>query len=166
MERAGARPTLDVNGFWSGYSGEGPKTIIPADAHAKISMRLVPHQTSDEIIKKFSDYVSSLIPDGVQAEITCISSGEAAVMDTESAYFKAAERAYRKTFGKEPLYSLSGGSIPVAASFKKLIGIDSILMGFGLPDDGLHAPNEKLSVSMFEKGIKTNKEFLLDLSKE
>lgn len=165
MERAGARPTLDVNGLWSGYSGEGPKTIIPASAHAKISMRLVPHQTSDEIIKKFTDYVQSLIPEGVELEITCISSGEAAIMDTESTYFKSAEKSYKEIFGKLPLYSLSGGSIPVAASFKRLLQIDSILMGFGLPDDGLHAPNEKLSLTMFEKGIKTTKSFLLGVSK-
>jgi acetylornithine deacetylase/succinyl-diaminopimelate desuccinylase-like protein len=163
-ERAGARPTLDVNGVWGGYQGEGPKTIIPESAGAKISMRLVPNQTVSEIEDKFNKYVMSLIPKGVEVDLKTISTGEPILMDTSSRYFEAAERAYKKVFGKKPLYKLSGGSIPVTATFKNILGIDSVLMGYGLPDDGLHSPNEKLSLSMFKKGIKTNIEFLKNLT--
>lgn len=161
--RAGARPTLDVNGIWAGYTGEGPKTIIPGSAHAKISMRLVPNQTSKEIGKKFEKYVKKIAPKGVEVKVKMIATGEPILIDTKSKYFKSAEKAYTKVFGKKPVYELSGGSIPVTATFKNLLGIDSILMGYGLPDDGLHSPNEKLSLTMFEKGIKTNVEFLKNL---
>ena len=161
--RAGARPTLDVNGIWSGYTGDGPKTIIPSEAYAKISMRLVPHQTSTEIKEKFITYITSLVPEGAEVEIKVLSTGEPILIDTHSTYFEAAEKAYERVFGTKPVYELSGGSIPVTAVFKTILGIDSILMGYGLPDDGLHSPNEKLSVSMFEKGIRTNIEFLTSL---
>jgi acetylornithine deacetylase/succinyl-diaminopimelate desuccinylase-like protein len=159
-ERAGARPTLDVNGIWSGYNGEGEKTIIPAVAKAKVSMRIVPNQTSDEISNKFINYVNTLEPDGVDLKVEVLSTGNPILMDTSSLYFKTAENAYKKVFGKKPLYKLSGGSIPVTSILKKHLGLDSVLMGYGLPDDNLHSPNEKLSLTMFEKGIKTNIEFL------
>jgi acetylornithine deacetylase/succinyl-diaminopimelate desuccinylase-like protein len=160
VERAGARPTLDVNGIWSGYTGEGPKTIIPSAANAKISMRLVPNQASKDIYLKFENYLQSIVPRGVELDIRLLSTGEPILMDTSSKFFKAAENAYQKVFGNKPVYELSGGSIPVTAVFKSVLGIDSIMMGYGLPDDGLHGPNEKLSLSMFEKGVKTNIEFL------
>ena len=162
-ERAGARPTLDVNGIWGGYQGEGQKTIIPGEAGAKISMRIVPNQDSNDIAKKFEDYVQEIKPDGVEVTVKQLSGGEPILMNTDSKYFGAAEEAYEKVFGNKPLYELSGGSIPVTATFKRLMGIDSVLMGYGLPDDGLHSPNEKLSVAMFEKGIKVNLEFLKKL---
>lgn len=162
-ERSGARPTLDVNGVWGGYSGEGPKTIIPSSAGAKISMRLVPNQTSSEIAQKFENYVRSIVPKGIEVVIKQLSEGDPLIIDTSSKYFKAAEKAYLKVFGKKPIYKLGGGSIPVTTTFKNILGIDSILMGYGLPDDGLHSPNEKLSLAMFEKGIRTNIEFLKSL---
>lgn len=160
QERAGARPTLDVNGIWGGYQGEGPKTIIPAKAGAKISMRLAPNQNSLDIARKFENYVRKITPEGTILSIKTLSTAEPVLMNIKSKFFKTAESAYKKVFGKKPLYELSGGSIPVTATFKKDLGIDSILMGYGLPDDGLHSPNEKLSLSMFEKGIKTNIEFI------
>ncbi len=161
--RAGARPTLDVNGMWGGYTGEGPKTIIPAEASAKISMRLVPKQDPKKIYQAFKDYVQSLLPTGVDYKCKLLSLDEPIIMDTSSRYFEKAENAFKKTFGKKPLYELSGGSIPVTAMLKQNLNLDSILMGYGLPDDGLHSPNEKLSLEMFEKGIQTNVNFLTSL---
>ncbi len=163
QERAGARPTLDVNGIWGGYLEEGPKTIIPGSAHAKISMRLVPNQSSAEIFEKVSNYLKEITPHGVEVEIVSLSGGEPILMDTSSRYYKAAEKAYTKIFGTKPIYELSGGSIPVTATLKNGLAMDSVLMGYGLPDDGLHSPNEKLSVAMFEKGIQTNIKFLENL---
>lgn len=161
--RGGARPTLDVNGIWGGYQAEGPKTIIPADAGAKISIRLVPYQTAIDIAKKFEKFIKSLVPEGIDLTLELLSDGEPIIVDKESKYFKAAEYAYKKIFGKKPLYELSGGSVPITATFKNGVNMDSILMGYGLPDDGLHSPNEKLSLSMFEKGIQTNIKFLKSL---
>lgn len=159
-ERAGARPTLEINGIWGGYQGDGPKTIIPGEAHAKISMRIVPNQTSKEVYEKFAKYFGSLAPYGVEAKTRLLSTAEPALMKVNSKYFKAAEKAYQKVFGKAPMYQLEGGTIGGIADLKNILGIDSVMMGYGLPDDGLHAPNEKFSLSMFEKGIKTNIEFL------
>ena len=163
--RAGARPTLDVNGIWGGYAGEGPKTIIPAEAGAKISMRLVPNQTSEEIFTKFEKYIKKITPKGAELVTERLSEGEPILMDTSSIYFKAAEKAYKKVFGKKPIYALEGGSIPVTATLKNILNLDSVLMGYELPDDGLHSPNEKFSLSMFKKGIATNIEFLKSLDK-
>ncbi|OGM21396.1 hypothetical protein A2955_05350 [Candidatus Woesebacteria bacterium RIFCSPLOWO2_01_FULL_37_19] len=162
-ERAGARPTLDVNGIWGGYQGEGPKTIIPSEANAKISMRLVPFQTSADIYQKFVNYVQKITPPGVELTIKLLSTAEPILFNIKSKYFKVAEKSYENIFGSRPVYELSGGTIGVTASFKNILGINSILMGYGLPDDGLHGPNEKLSLSMFEKGIKTNIEFLKNI---
>jgi acetylornithine deacetylase/succinyl-diaminopimelate desuccinylase-like protein len=163
QERVSTRPTFDVNGIWSGYLGEGEKTIIPAEAYAKFSMRLVPNQTCDDLAEKFEDYIKSIMPDEVDYELERTSSGEPVLFDTKSKFFKIAEYVYKKTFENKPLYFSWGGSIPVTAIFKKRLGIDSVLMGYGLPDDGLHSPNEKLSLSMFEKGIKTNIKYLKNI---
>jgi acetylornithine deacetylase/succinyl-diaminopimelate desuccinylase-like protein len=162
-ERNGARPTLDVNGIWGGYAGEGPKTIIPAKAGAKISMRIVPGQTDTEIFAKFSKYVKKITPKGVKLTIKNLSSGNPILVDMTSSYQKAAAQALKKIFGKNPMYELAGGSIPVTCTFKEILGIDSVMMGYGLPDDGLHSPNEKMSLTMLEKGIATSKEFLKNL---
>jgi acetylornithine deacetylase/succinyl-diaminopimelate desuccinylase-like protein len=162
-ERAGARPTLDVNGIWGGYQDEGPKTIIPSEAGAKISMRLVPNQNSEDIAQKFEKYIRTITPKGVEVSTELLSTGEPILMNTNSHFFKTCEKAYKKIFGNKPIYALSGGSIPVTAVLKNTLDMDSILMGYGLPDDGLHSPNEKLSLNMFEKGIKTNIEFLKSL---
>lgn len=161
--RGGARPTLDVNGLWSGYQGEGPKTIIPSEAGAKISMRLVPNQKPKDIEERFEKYFKSLVPKGVEYELELLSSDEPILMNTKSEFFKLMENSSKKVFGKEPIYELSGGSIPVVAILKNTLGIDSVLIGYGLPDDGLHSPNEKISIAMFEKGIKNNVEFLKSL---
>lgn len=158
--RAGARPSLDVHGIWGGYQDDGAKTIIPAEAHAKVSMRIVPHQTSAEIAELFEKYIKRLTPEGVDVQVRFLSNGEPILMDRHTHFFKKAELAYQKAFGKTPIYELSGGSIPVTAMFKTLLNLDCILMGFGLPDDGLHSPNEKMSIAMFEKGITTCKEFI------
>jgi acetylornithine deacetylase/succinyl-diaminopimelate desuccinylase-like protein len=163
--RAGARPTLDVNGIWGGYIEEGQKTIIPGSVYAKISMRLVPNQEPNEIFDKFEKYVKSISPSFAEVEVKLLSTSDPVIMDHTSKYFKAATQAYKKTFGNKPLYELSGGSIGAVASIKKIIGTDCILMGYGLPDDGLHSPNEKFSITMFEKGIATNIEFLRNLTK-
>ncbi len=163
QERAGARPTLEINGIWGGYQGEGPKTIIPGGAYAKISMRTVPYQNAFNTYEKFESYIKKLTPDGVEVSVSLQSTSEPVIIDTKSKYFKAAEEAYKKIFGNKPLYGLSGGTIGVVADLKNIMGVDSILMGYGLPDDGLHSPNEKLSLSMFEKGIRTNIEFLKSL---
>lgn len=160
QERVGVRPTLDVNGIWGGYQQEGAKTIIPAKAGAKISMRLVPNQSSEEILKKLQTYIKKITPKGVKLELTMLSDGEPILMDIKSKYFEAAKDAYKAVFGQKPLFALEGGSIPVTATFKNLLNMDSVLMGYGLPDDGLHSPNEKLAVSMFEKGVKTNIKFI------
>ncbi len=163
-ERAGARPTLEINGIWGGYQGEGPKTIIPGTATAKISMRIVPHQKPDEIFEKFNNYIKSITPAGVEVECKLLSTSEPVIVNTKSIFFQRANEAYLKTFGNKPIYSLSGGTIGIVADLKNTLNMDSILMGYGLPDDGLHSPNEKISLSMFEKGILTNIEFLKNIS--
>ena len=159
-ERAGARPTLDVNGLWSGYTGEGQKTIIPARACAKISMRLVPHQDSADIAKKFTRYVKAIAPKYADVDVKILSASEPILMQKDNKYFKMAEKALKEVFGNSPRYELQGGSIPVTAILKDKLGIDSVLMGFGLPDDGLHSPNEKLNLDMFYKGIECSARFL------
>ncbi len=166
QERAGARPTLDINGIWSGYTQEGQKTIIPSTASAKISMRIVPNQKTDEIAQMFESFIKEITPKGAEVEVEILSKGEPIIMDVESKYFKAAEKALQKVFGNKPVYALSGGSIPVTSIFKTLLDMDSIMLGYGLPDDGLHSPNEKMSLTMFEKGIRTNIEYLKKLSEQ
>lgn len=158
--RAGARPTIDINGIWSGYQGEGSKTIIPAQAAAKISMRLVPFQNPAQVHTQLSDYLDTIVPKGATYTLNQLTSSEPVLIDRSSNYFKLAEQAYKSVFGQKPVYELSGGSIGVVADFKHILGIDTLLMGYGLPDDGLHSPNEKMSLEMFEKGIQTNSRFL------
>ncbi len=152
--RAGALPTLDVNGMKSGYIDEGAKTIIPSKASAKISMRIVPNQKSEEIAEKFKSYLEKIVPDYVDYNVKVLSTGEPIIMQKDSDFFSKANDVLQKHFGNQPAYELLGGSIPVTAVFKNILGIDSVLMGFGLPDDGLHSPNEKISTEMFYKGIK------------
>lgn len=161
--RAGARPSLDINGIWGGYQEEGVKTIIPAEVSAKVSLRLVPNQTSDEIFKKTEKFIKRLVPQGVEISINNLSEGEPILMNKNSKYFKSARYAFKKVFGNKPIYGLDGASIPATAILKDVLDIDSILMGYGLPDDNLHSPNEKFSIAMFEKGVKTNIEFLKSL---
>jgi len=155
IERASIRPTLDVNGIWGGYTGEGAKTVLPSMAYAKISMRLVPNQSSEQITKLFTDYFIAAAPKGVQVTVTPHHGGEAYLMPTDNIAFQAASEALATTFGKEPVPTRGGGSIPIVALFEKELGIKSILMGFGLDSDAIHSPNEHFGLFNFYKGIET-----------
>ena len=155
LERVGVRPTFEINGMWSGYTGEGSKTIIPAVAHAKITMRLVPYQTPNEITKRFKEYFTSLAPKGVKVEVRPTHGGVPYVSPTDMAAYKAAEKAIAEVFGKKPVPVYSGGSIGVISCFEQVLGIKSILMGFGLSKDAIHSPNESYGLDQFELGLKT-----------
>ena len=154
-ERIGIRPTLDVCGIWGGYTGEGTKTVIPSKAYAKISMRLVPNQDHERIARLFTEHFLSIAPDGVKVKVTALHGGQAYVSPTGSAAYRAAEKALETTFGKRPVPVYSGGSIPVIATFEKVLGIKSILMGFGLDSDAIHSPNENFSLISLFKGIES-----------
>ncbi|PIQ20751.1 MAG: peptidase dimerization domain protein [Cytophagales bacterium CG18_big_fil_WC_8_21_14_2_50_42_9] len=154
-ERNSIRPTLDVNGIWGGYTGEGAKTVIASKAFAKISMRLVPHQTSEEITEKFQKHFASIVPPSVKVEVRPHHGGEPVVTPSDSVAFRAASCAFEQTFGKKPIPVRSGGSIPIVAMFKSELGLDSVLMGFGLDSDAIHSPNEHYGVFNFLKGIET-----------
>ncbi|MBK9396230.1 MAG: dipeptidase [Saprospiraceae bacterium] len=155
LERASIRPTLDVNGIWGGYTGPGAKTVLPSKAFAKISMRLVPHQSSDEITELFSKHFKSIAPAGVKVEVHPHHGGEPVVTPTDSLEYKAAALAIVDTFGKEPIPQRGGGSIPIVALFESVLGVKSVLMGFGLDSDDIHSPNEHYGVFNFFKGIET-----------
>ena len=155
IERTGIRPTLDVNGIWGGYTGEGAKTVLPSKAYAKISMRLVPSQTSQEITQLFQDHFEKIAPKSVKVKVTPHHGGEAAVTPTDSHAYKAASRAMEKTFGKEPVPTRGGGSIPIVALFEEVLGLKTVLFGFGLDSDAIHSPNEKYGLFNFYKGIET-----------
>lgn len=155
IERASIRPTLDVNGIWSGYTGEGAKTVLPSKAYAKISMRLVPNQDSHTISDLFANYFRSVAPDYVKVKVTPHHGGEPVVTPIDSAPFIAASKAMETTFGKKPIPTRGGGSIPIVALFESVLGLKSVLFGFGLDSDNLHSPNEKFGLFNFYKGIET-----------
>ncbi len=155
LERTGIRPTLDVNGIWGGYIGEGAKTVLPSKAFAKISMRLVPHQVSDEITELFKKHFESIAPAGVKVEVRPHHGGEPVVTPTDSVAYRAASKAMETTFGKTPVPTRGGGSIPIVAMFEKELGLKSVLMGFGLDSDALHSPNEHYGIVNYLKGIET-----------
>lgn len=155
LERASVRPTLDVNGIWGGYIGEGAKTVLPSKAFAKISMRLVPDQTSDATTKLFKEHFESIAPDYVTVKVHPHHGGEAVVTSLDSPAYRAASRAMETTFGKKPIPTRGGGSIPIVALFKKELELDSILMGFGLDSDDIHSPNESYGIFNYLKGIET-----------
>ena len=155
LERTSIRPTLDVNGIWGGYIGEGAKTVLPSKAFAKISMRLVPNQKHEEITKLFTKHFKKIAPKSVKVKVTPHHGGEAAVTPTDSIEYLAAAKAMKATFGKEPIPQRGGGSIPIVALFEKVLGIKSVLMGFGLDSDGLHSPNEHYGLFNYYKGIET-----------
>ncbi|WP_323134737.1 dipeptidase [Pontibacter kalidii] len=159
MERNSIRPTLDVNGIWGGYTGEGAKTVIPSKAYAKISMRLVPHQTSEEITEKFKKHFESIAPKSVKVLVKPHHGGEPVVTPTDSPAYQAAAMAYEETFGVKPIPVRSGGSIPIVAMFKSELGLDSVLMGFGLDSDAIHSPNESYGLFNYMKGIETIPQF-------
>lgn len=155
LERASIRPTLDVNGIWGGYIGEGAKTVLPAKANAKISMRLVPNQDSATISKIFQEHFESIAPDSVTVKVTAHHGGEPVVTPTDTPEYQAAARAMKTTFGKDPIPQRGGGSIPIVALFEEILGSKSVLMGFGLNSDGLHSPNEHYGLWNYYKGIET-----------
>ena len=155
IERTGIRPTLDVCGIWGGYTGEGSKTVLPSEAHAKVSMRLVPNQNSQKIAEMFQKHFESMAPKCVKVKVTPCHGGEAYVSPIDMPAYKAAEKAYETTFGKRPIPTRSGGSIPIIAGFEKILGVKSILLGFGLGSDAIHSPNENYKVEHFLKGIET-----------
>jgi acetylornithine deacetylase/succinyl-diaminopimelate desuccinylase-like protein len=163
VERTTARPTLDVNGIWGGYIEPGTKTVLPSQASAKISMRLVPDQTPPEITRLVSDYLREIAPSTVRVDIKDFQGGNGAIVQRDSAAMHAAFHAYTEAFGRQPLFVREGGSIPVVATFQNVLGIETILMGFGLPDDQLHAPNEKFHIPNFYKGIETSIRFMARL---
>lgn len=155
MERTGIRPSLDVNGIWSGYTGEGTKTVIPSKAYAKISMRLVPNQDFRKIAELFEKHFRNIAPASVKVDVKFLHGGAPYVAPTDMAAYKAAERAMEEVLGKRPLPYYSGGSIPIISGFEQILGIKSLLLGFGLEDDAIHSPNENYSVDQFYKGIET-----------
>ena len=155
IERASIRPTLDVNGIWGGYIGEGAKTVLPSKASAKISMRLVPNQQSDKMTEMFTKHFESIAPAGVTVKVRPHHGGEPYVTPTDSKEYRAAERAMEESFGKKPVPTRGGGSIPIVALFEKELGLKTILMGFGLDSDAIHSPNEHFGLFNFYKGIET-----------
>lgn len=165
-ERASIRPTLDVNGIWGGYTGEGAKTVIASEAFAKISMRLVPDQNPDKITKLFKDHFESIAPDSVKVEVTPHHGGDPYVSPTDDKGYLAASAAYEDTFGKKPIPMRSGGSIPIVALFERELGVKSILMGFGLDTDAIHSPNEHYGVFNYFKGIETIPHFFKHFAKD
>lgn len=154
-ERTSIRPTLDVNGMWGGYIGEGAKTVLPSKAYAKISMRLVPNQQSDKITELFQQHFESIAPESVTVKVTPHHGGEPVVTPVDSNAYKAASQAIVKAFGKEPIPQRSGGSIPIVALFESVLGLKTVLMGFGLDSDAIHSPNEKYGLENYYKGIET-----------
>ena len=155
LERTGIRPTFELNGIWGGYIGEGAKTVLPSKAYAKISMRLVPNQTTHKITEIFTKHFESIAPKSVKVKVTPHHGGEPVVTPTDSIAFKAASMAMETTFGKKPIPTRGGGSIPIVALFEKELGLKSVLMGFGLDSDLIHSPNEHYGIFNFLKGIET-----------
>jgi acetylornithine deacetylase/succinyl-diaminopimelate desuccinylase-like protein len=166
MERTGIRPTLDVNGIWGGYTGEGAKTVIASKAFAKISMRLVPNQTDEEITKLFENHFKSIAPKSVTVEVRPHHGGEPYVAPTDSPAYLAASAAMESTYGKKPVPVRSGGSIPIVALFEQELGVKSILMGFGLDSDAIHSPNEHYGIFNYLKGIETIPHFYTNFKAE
>nr|MBP8949478.1 M20/M25/M40 family metallo-hydrolase [Promineifilum sp.] len=160
VERIGARPTLDVTGMWGGYIGEGTKTVLPSAAHAKVSMRLVPDQNPAEIAALFEQFVRETLPPSVRVEMRIGGMSRAALIDRDTAPMRAAAAAYETTFGRPPVFMREGGSIPVVSDFEGQLGLPTVLMGFGLPGDHIHSPNERFYLPNFHKGIATSIHYL------
>ncbi len=164
-ERLSARPTLDCNGIWGGFQGEGAKTVLPAKAGAKISMRLVPNQDPKKIAKLFIDYVNKIAPKSVKVKVSDLHGGKPSMTPIDTPAIKAAIIALKEGFGVDPVFMREGGSIPIVNSFKELLGADSVLLGFGLPDENAHSPDEHLDLDNFHKGILSITHYLKELSK-
>ena len=165
MERTWARPTLDVHGIPGGFIGAGAKTVIPAKAIAKISMRLVPGMTPAKAFDLYKSYVEKIAPAGVEVEVRLISAGDPCLVRVDNPYIQAATRALHEVWGKDTVFIRSGGSIPIVGDFDRHLGVPSVMMGFGLPDDCIHAPNEKFCLKNFELGIESVIRFLEEAGK-
>jgi len=155
IERTGIRPTFDACGIWGGYTGEGAKTVLPSKAYAKLSSRLVPDQNHEKIGKLFEDYFTSIAPKSVKVRVTTLHGGQAYVCPIDLPAYRAAEKAFEQVYNKQPVPTRSGGSIPIISTFEDVLGIKSILMGFGLESDAIHSPNENYPLDNFYKGIET-----------
>ena len=160
FERTWARPTLEVHGIRGGFTGEGAKTVIPARAVAKISTRLVADQRTDEAAAQLREAIRAACPKGVTAELKVLHVGEPSLTNPDNRFIHAAADALKEVFGKDTVYIRSGGSIPIVGVFDRYLGIPSVMMGFGLPDDNLHAPNEKFHLPNFYRGIETVAKYL------
>lgn len=163
-ERLSARPTLEINGLWSGWTGPGPKTIVPARAGAKVSCRLVGNQDPHKIYQRLESHIKALAPPTVKVEVRLLTVGNPALFPFDSPVMQAAARAYERGWGAAPLFTRGGGSIPIVSDIAVIMGIPVVMMGYGLDDDGLHSPNERYSVEMFHRGIETAIVYLDELA--
>ena len=164
LERIWARPTLDCNGIWGGFTGEGAKTVLPSRAYAKISMRLVPNQDPDKIEKLFTAYIKKIAPKSVKVTVKGLHHGKPAITPIDSKWVKAAYEAMKQAFGKEPVFIREGGSIPIVVTFQDVLKAPAVLLGFGLPDENAHSPDENMNLSNFYNGIKTSSIFYNELA--
>ncbi|HIE24775.1 MAG TPA: dipeptidase [Anaerolineales bacterium] len=164
VEQIGARPTLDVNGMLSGFTGEGAKTVLPAKAMAKISMRLVPDQTPEEVYEQLRQYMEENAPEGVEWEVKALHGGNPSISERDGVGVIALSDAFESVWGKAPIFKRNGGSIPVVGDMQKILGIESVLTGFGLPDDRIHSPNEKLDLPTWYRGIEALIHFFYNLN--
>lgn len=164
LERIWARPTLDCNGIWGGFTGEGAKTVLPSKAYAKISMRLVPNQEPEKIEKLFTAYIKKIAPKSVKVSVKGLHHGKPAITPIDSKWVKAAFEAMKQAFGKEPVFIREGGSIPIVVTFQEILKAPAVLLGFGLPDENAHSPDENMNLDNFYKGIKTSSIFYNELA--
>lgn len=162
LERNSCRPSFDVCGIWGGYTGEGSKTVLPSKAHAKVSCRLVPHQDHHKISQLFADYIQSIAPATVQVKVTPMHGGQGYVCPITLPAYQAAEKGFEKAFGRKPLAVRRGGSIPIISTFEQVLGIKTVLMGFGLESNAIHSPNENMPLDILRKGIEAVVEFHLN----
>ena len=165
LERNSCRPSFDICGIWGGYTGEGSKTVLPSKAYAKVSSRLVPHQNHEKISQLFIDYIREIAPDYVDIKVTPMHGGEGYVCPISLPAYRAAEAGFTKAFGQKPLAVRRGGSIPIISDFEQILGIKTVLMGFGLESNAIHSPNENFSLDIFRKGIEAVVEFHKEFSK-
>lgn len=166
LERNSCRPSFDVCGIWGGYTGEGSKTVLPSKAYAKVSCRLVPHQQHEKISKLFEDYINKVAPDYVKVKVTPKHGGEGYVCPIDMPAYRAAEKAVGIAFGKKPLAVRRGGSIPIISTFEQVLGVKTVLMGFGLEQNAIHSPNESCRLDYFFKGIESVAEFYREYTKK
>ena len=160
QERTWAMPTVEVHGMPGGFIGEGAKTVIPAKAKAKVSLRIVPNMDPQRTFDLYRDFVLANVPRGVEVNVRLLSMGDPMIIRTDNPYIQASTEAMKEVFGKDTVFVRSGGSIPIVGDFDKHLGIPSVMMGFGLPDDNLHAPNEKFHIANFYRGIESIVRFL------